>query len=112
MNVMSVTHNGETTICLEGELDHHAAKPILTRIMQILDIEAPHSLVIDLKSLSFMDSSGIAVILQTFRRTKTFGNKFSVINIPTHAFRIFHAAGLTRMIPMHERPKTERRTPI
>lgn len=113
MNVMTFTHNGTTTVCLDGELDHHAAKSLLTRIMQIIDIEAPHSLVLDLYSLSFMDSSGIAVILQTFRRIKGSDGTFSVINIPTHAFRIFRAAGLTRMISMSERPvKNERRTHI
>jgi len=113
MNVMSFTHNATTTICFDGELDHHAAKPILTRIMQILDIESPCNLILDFNSLSFMDSSGIAVVLQTLRRIQSTDGTLSVINIPTHAFRIFRAAGLTRMIPMSERPiRTERRTPI
>ena len=113
MNVMSFTHEGTATICLDGELDHHAAKALLTRIMQILDIETPHSLILDLNALSFMDSSGIAVVLQTFRRIKSTNGTLSVVNIPTHAYRIFRAAGLTRMIPMSERPaRNERRTPI
>jgi len=113
MNVMGFTQDGVTTICLDGELDHHAAKTVLTRIMQILDVESPHSLILDLNAMTFMDSSGIAVILQSFRRIKASNGTLSVINIPTHAFRIFRAAGLTRMISMSERSvRNERRIQI
>lgn len=113
MNVMSFTQNGTTTICLDGELDHHAAKVVLARIIQVLDIESPHSLILDLNALNFMDSSGIAVVLQTHRRIKSSNGAFSVINVPSHAFRIFRAAGLTNIISMNERPaRTERRIQI
>lgn len=111
VRVISITQDGVTNLCLEGELDHHAAKTALVRIGQIIDSELPRSVVLDLCSLSFMDSSGIAVVVHTFRRIKEFGGSLSVVNIPPHAFRIFRAAGLTRMIPMSERiQKSERRT--
>lgn len=113
MRVISISQDGVCNLCLDGELDHHAAKAAIARIGQIIDAELPHSVVLDLCSLSFMDSSGIAVVVHTFRRIKELGGTLTVVNIPPHAFRIFRAAGLTRMIPMSERTqKHERRTPI
>lgn len=113
MNVVSFTQDGITNLCLEGELDHHAAKSVLARIGQIIDAELPRSVVLDLCALSFMDSSGIAVVVHTFRRVKEIDGTLTVINIPPHAFRIFRAAGLSRMIPMSERTqKQERRFPL
>jgi len=111
MKVVGLTQDGVTNLCLEGELDHHAAKSALIRIGQIIDAELPHSVVLDLCSLTFMDSSGIAVVVHTFRRMKELGGTLTVVNIPPHAFRIFRAAGISRMIPMSERTqKNERRT--
>ena len=98
---------------LSGELDHHGARNALREVELAVDAALPKKLVLDMGGVTFMDSSGIAVILQTFRRIKGTDGKFSVVNIPTHAFRIFRASGLTRMIPMSERPaKNERRTQI
>lgn len=111
MKVVGLTQDGVTNLCLEGELDHHAAKSALVRISQIIDSELPHSVVLDLCSLTFMDSSGIAVVVHTFRRIKELGGTLTVVNIPPHAFRIFRAAGISRMIPMSERTqKNERRS--
>ena len=110
MNVISITEDCKTTLCLDGELDHHAAKSATTRIRQILEAEPSVNVVLDLGAMSFMDSSGIAVVVSTHRFVTGYGGNLSVVNIPSHAFRIFRAAGLTRMIPMHERTsRTERR---
>ena len=44
------------------------------------------------------------------KRFKELGGTLTVVNIPPHAFRIFRAAGISRMIPMSERTqKNERR---
>ncbi len=111
MKVTEMTQDGVTNLCFDGELDHHAAKNALMRIGQIIDAKMPHSMVLDFCSLTFMDSSGIAVVVHTFRRIKELGGTLTVVNIPPHAFRIFRAAGINRMIPMSERPqKFERRT--
>ena len=68
MKIISTKREGELKIAFEGELDHHAARSALSRISQLIDIELPRKLVLDLSSLSFMDSSGIAIIVHSYRR--------------------------------------------
>ena len=53
---------------LTGELDHHSAKKIIDGLGRILDLYLPNELILDLSTTTFMDSSGIAVLLGAYRR--------------------------------------------
>lgn len=48
---------------LAGEIDHHSAKPIRQKIDQEITSAKPSTVVLDYSSVSFMDSSGIGLIL-------------------------------------------------
>ena len=109
MRATSTNENGITTIRLEGELDHHAAKHVMEQIGRILDFALPRQVTLDLSALSFMDSSGIAVLINLLRRTTALHAELNVVHVPSHAFRIFRAAGLTRMIRMQERAQLQQR---
>ena len=56
---------GRLTIFLSGELDHHAAREAMQSIESLIERALPRELVIDMSGLSFMDSSGIAVVLKS-----------------------------------------------
>ena len=55
------------TLRLLGELDHAAAQEVMPGIEDAVEEYLPRRCVLDLSGLSFMDSSGIAVILKTDR---------------------------------------------
>ena len=55
------------TLRLLGELDHAAAQEVMSGIEDAVEEYLPRRCVLDLSGLSFMDSSGIAVILKTDR---------------------------------------------
>lgn len=57
----------EARVLLKGELDHSAAPVASERISEALAVR-PHRLTIDLSELSFMDSSGIWLMVETQRR--------------------------------------------
>lgn len=50
---------------ISGELDHHGARNALREVEQAIDAALPKKLVMDLSGVTFMDSSGIALILRT-----------------------------------------------
>ena len=56
------------TIRLSGELDHHGAKGLMDRLDALMEQNLPVKTILDLEGLTFMDSSGIAVILRAKRR--------------------------------------------
>ncbi|SHH75466.1 stage II sporulation protein AA (anti-sigma F factor antagonist) [Sporobacter termitidis DSM 10068] len=98
MTVGSMFENGVLTIYLDGELDHHAAKKAVAYIEEKIDTHLPPEIVLDMKSLSFMDSSGIAVVLKTYRRMKEISGKVRVENVNKQPRRVLDASGVERII--------------
>ena len=59
----------------------------------------PVRLTVDLSELTFTDSSGIAVLLRTWRHVQEIGGRMLVTGAPDQARRVFQAAGLDKLIP-------------
>lgn len=83
-----------------GELDHHGAKKAMSAIESRIDLSLPKECVLDMRHITFMDSSGIAVILKTHRLVKEAGGRFSVENVPAQAMRVIDASGIDRLVPI------------
>ena len=73
MEVLTRTNGREMTLAISGELDHHGAHGAMQQIDHALDAALPLSLTMDLSRVSFMDSSGIAVVLRAHRRMAALG---------------------------------------
>ena len=91
---------GRLTIGLCGELDQHEAPGASRAITELLDDYLPRECVLDLSSLSFMDSSGIAVFVRANRHIRRNGGRLRLENPCVQAQRVLDAAGLERMIPV------------
>jgi len=60
----------------------------------------PSRTVLDLGGVSFMDSSGIAVVLRARRRMDALQGSLAVVNIPDQAVRVLETAGLGRYVDL------------
>ena len=92
--------NRDLTIRLNGELDHHAAREVIRSIDQWIEQALPVRTVLDLEDLTFMDSSGIAVVIRAKRRMETLGGSLTVVNIPRQAARVLETAGLGKYLDL------------
>ncbi|MCI8678201.1 MAG: anti-sigma factor antagonist [Lawsonibacter sp.] len=81
-----------------GELDHHGARSVMEELDRRIDQARPRELTLDLSGLTFTDSSGIAVLLRTYRRMAQSQGSMRVVNTPAQAGKVFKAAGLERII--------------
>ena len=90
--------NRQLTIQLIGELDHHAAKGLMDSIDRCIEQNLPSKTILDLEGLTFMDSSGIAVVLRCKRRMEALRGNLVVVNIPRQAAKVLETAGLGRYI--------------
>lgn len=88
------------TMQITGEIDHHRAKDLMREMDRKLELSCPSILTLDLSGVTFMDSSGIAVLLRAFRRTRELEGQFSVIGVPRQAGRVLQAAGLHKLMPI------------
>ena len=86
------------TARLSGEIDHHAAKQIMEDLAERIDAVLPEKLVLELEEVTFMDSSGIAVLLNVWRRMGQLEGSVEVRQVPEQARRVLQTAGLERLL--------------
>ena len=98
MKVYSAYQDGRLTIFLQGELDHHEIKNSVAVIESLIEQYMPRSCILDLRSLSFMDSSGIALILRLSRQLAQLGGKAWVENASGQPLRVIDASGIDRLV--------------
>ena len=65
---------------------------------QAIDAALPRRLVMDLSGVTFMDSSGIALILRAQQRMQLLDGSLLVCNVPDQARRVLDAAGISRLV--------------
>ena len=86
--------NNILTAYLDGELDHDSAGKIRQRIDSSAGTLKPRLLCLDFEKVSFMDSSGVGLVMGRYRQMKLLGGSLRVINVPDNIYRIFAMSGL------------------
>ena len=100
MQFTSFLQDGKLTVALTGEIDHHRAGALMRELETQLDLESPRTVELDLGGVSFMDSSGIALLLRLYRSLAFTGGKLRVVQVPAQPGKVLKAAGLGRLFPI------------
>ena len=98
MKVISSYQEGRLTLYLKGELDHHEASAVLRQVSRTIDDYLPRDCVVDMEGLTFMDSSGIALILKIARLMAETGGRAWVENARNQPLKVIDASGIDRVI--------------
>jgi len=85
------------TAYLDGEIDHHGAKNIREEIDEAAQRSHPDVLVLDFKEVSFMDSSGIGLVMGRYSLMQELGGQLRVVNLSGHIKKVMKLAGLDRL---------------
>ena len=85
---------------MSGVRDHDGALVAMLQFVHARDAALPLSLTMDLSGVSFMDSSGIAVVLRAHRRMASLGGSLIATGVPAQARKVFDAAGVPRLVTM------------
>ena len=94
---------------LDGELDHYCAQSVRRELDSMLRDPTVRQLILDFSGLTFMDSSGIGVILGRYRVLRERGGSVAVIHMNDHVSRIFHMSGMDRVIHQLDKVQEARR---
>ncbi len=97
--------NGELTALLRGELDHCLAASVREQIDEKLIQLRASSLVIDLSRISFMDSSGLGLIMGRYAVCRKNGVDFRLRGADGRVIKMLELAGLSRVIDVEETAK-------
>ena len=83
---------------LDGELDHCSAQSVKRDLDGLIADQTVKRLILDMQNMSFMDSSGIGVILGRYRMLSQRNGRVSVTNMNPHVEKIFHLSGMNQII--------------
>lgn len=97
MSVRLEYKGGTLMAYLQGEMDHHEVKGIREEIDEIIEETKPASLVLDFKDVTFMDSSGIGLVMGRYRNMQLIKGKLKVKNASLHIRKVMRLAGLDRL---------------
>ena len=93
------------TVVIGGELDHCSAPQVRQQLDDLLLDESIVHVVLDLENLTFMDSSGIGVLLGRLRALQMRGGTMSVKNMQPPVEKLFRLSGLQRVIGVEKSDK-------
>lgn len=86
-------------ITVDGEIDHHTAKFIRDEIDKAIYYYRPQNAVMDLSAITFMDSSGLGLILGRYTQMVQLGGTFKLKDPTPQITKILVLAGVDRLIP-------------
>ena len=90
--------NSNLEIKLDGEIDHHSAINVRSDIDELIFEIRPKKLILDLSSISFMDSSGLGLIMGRYSLIKEFGGTLLLRSPTVAVMKILSLAGMEKMI--------------
>ena len=90
------------TIFLPGELDHHNAEEIRKRSDYLIDQNHIRYVIFDCTDTTFMDSSGIGVIMGRYKRIYMLGGEVCAVHTSERMKKILTMSGVTRIMQIYE----------
>ena len=97
------TRNDFLVVRLIGELDHHSAEEVRSRIDDKIERESIKKIIMDFKNVTFMDSSGIGVVIGRYKKVAGIGGSISIACATDNIKRVFELSGIFRIIKYYEK---------
>lgn len=102
MRFTSFLEEGRLTVALTGEIDHHRAKEYIQAIAGKIEAYTPDVCVLDFTEVSFIDSSGIAVVINALRNMAQIEGELLLTGIAPQPMRVFRASGIDKLVKIKE----------
>lgn len=82
---------------LSGDIDHHTAKDIRETIDSEIDSMKPSLLILDFGEVTFMDSSGIGLVMGRFRKMQALNGEIQILNTPLYISKVMRISGIEKL---------------
>lgn len=95
-------HRDKLIVRLHGELDHHTADSVKVKMEEAILKQNISHVILSLKGLTFMDSSGLGVILGRYKQISAKGGKMVVCDVAPSVYRLFEMSGLFKILSIQD----------
>ncbi len=91
---------GTVVVAVNGEVDASGSGLLRSKIDDVIDDESPLALVIDLQGLTFMDSTGLGVLVHALKRMRERGGDLTLSAPSPSTRKLLDISGLDRIFPV------------
>ena len=93
--------NEHTVVALNGEIDIHSAPRMREKLVELIS-QGRCRIVLDLRAVDFLDSSGLGVIVGALQRVRSAGGDLTVAGAPPQIHRVIEMSGLAGVFSMFD----------
>ncbi|MCD7741097.1 MAG: anti-sigma factor antagonist [Ruminococcus sp.] len=97
MPVKLETNGSKLTALLSGDLDHYTVSDIRTEIDRMVRGAPIDQLILDFANVSFMDSSGVGLVLGRYKLINEMGGRCIVANPPNYIAKVMKLSGIGKL---------------
>ena len=94
MPVSTEFQNDTLLVLLQGDIDHHTASAMRETIDRTAESCLPQKLVLDFSDVSFMDSSGVGLVMGRYRLIRSMGGSLEITGASARIRAMMKMAGL------------------
>jgi anti-sigma B factor antagonist len=105
LEIITERNEGHTRIALVGELDI-ASAPRLEEGLAEAEGDTPATLVLDLRRVDFIDSTGLRAVIAADERARATGRRFVVVRGPAAVERVFNVTQLDQRLEIVDDPSS------
>ena len=98
-------NDGVLRVAIVGEINHHNAVFVRQEIDEKIQELSSKNLVLDLAEVSFMDSSGLGLVMGRYQLMKDLGGTLTVANPSAEHKKLFKLAGLNKLVKIVKKLK-------
>lgn len=102
MQFTSFLEDGRLTVALTGEIDHHCAKKYIESIKTKIEAYTPRICILDFQEVTFMDSSGIAVVINALRNMTKIEGTLIITGLNSQPMKVFRMSGIDKLVEIKE----------
>ena len=92
--------NSQAIMTLKGEIDIYTAAKLKKDLNDLVS-EQKSDVIVDLKDVTYMDSTGLGTFISALKHSEKAGSKLRLIRANDRLFRLFKVTGLDDVIDVH-----------
>ena len=105
LEIITEKHEGQMRVALVGELDI-ASAPRLEEGLADVEGDTPGTIVLDLRRVEFIDSTGLRAVIAADERARSSGRRLVVVRGPAAVERVFSVTQLDQRLDLVDDPES------
>lgn len=84
---------------LSGDIDEFSSRTLRVEMDKLMEAPRLRIVTLDMRGVTFVDSTGLGLILGRYKKLKSRGAELTLKNVPPQIDRVFRASGVYTVAP-------------